>query len=439
MRHLSSVAALYLSCFALFAAQDPADAPKIQLSWTQQTHSVAPNRHAASIAAFESTPVLAEGKLLVSTPFNQVLALDPGTGKEIWRFDPTVSPKLQYSEVASRGVAVAKGIVYFGTIDARLFALRLKDGSELWQKQVLTPQHSWGYQITSAPVVAGRFVIIGSSVPDNMRAEMEHGVVKAFDTASGELRWQWDATPETGKTGAANAWAPLSVDVKRDMVFVPTGSASPDFYGGMRPGNNLYANCVVALQASTGKLLWSFQVVHHDLWDYDVASRPALIEVRHQPAIGVLTKMGHYFALDRLTGKPLLPVEERSVPRSDIEGEAASPTQPFPASGVFTEQNFKPRPGWCEEQVKKLRYEGIFTPPAWEARSCFPETSEERTGAVGPTMRNAEFWSSPPTGWRRLCASSLEPPMMPPATVTPASAWEKSMANKRARPTEWPA
>lgn len=164
----------------------------------------------------------------------------------------------------------------------------------------------------------------------------------------------------------------MAVDVEHDLVIIPTGSASPDFYGGLRPGDNKYANCVVALKASTGKLVWSFQVVHHDLWDYDVASRPELIAFNGKPAVGVLTKMGHYFALDRLTGAPLLPVREKAVPRSDVEGEAASPTQPFPNTGVFTSQEFVARPGWCAEEMAKLRYEGLFTPPSVRGTLLFP-------------------------------------------------------------------
>ena len=164
----------------------------------------------------------------------------------------------------------------------------------------------------------------------------------------------------------------MSVDAARDMVFLPTGSASPDFFGGLRPGDNKYANSVVALRASTGQLLWSFQAVHHDLWDYDVASRPALIDVAGKPAIGVLTKVGHYFALDRITGKPLLPVQDKAVPKSGVDGEAASETQPLPVSGVFTEQRFVPRPGWCTEQFQQLRYEGLFTPPSLQGTVVFP-------------------------------------------------------------------
>ncbi len=229
----------------------------------------------------------------------------------------------------------------------------------------------WGLSDHIATRNRGSTIIVGSAIGDNGKAEMEHGTVRGFDAATGHLKWSWDPTPN-GKTGAANAWAPMSVDAGRDMVFIPTGSASPDFYGGLRPGNDLYANCVVALQASTGKLLWHFQVVHHDLWDYDVASRPVLVDFKGKPAVGVLTKIGHYFVLDRLTGAPLLPVKEEPVPQSDVKGETSSSTQPVPQSGVFTLQRFTPRPGWCEAEFKKLRYQGLFTPPSLAGSLEFP-------------------------------------------------------------------
>ncbi len=174
----------------------------------------------------------------------------------------------------------------------------------------------------------------------------------------------------------------MAVDAAHDLLLVPTGSASPDFYGGLRPGDDRYANSVVALSASTGHLVWFFQVVHHDLWDYDVASRPELIDIGGKPAVGVLTKMGHYFALDRLTGKPLLPVQETAVPSSDIEGESAWATQPIPTSGVFTEQHFVPRPAFVE-------------------RSSSPATSAARIGAAAPTIPHAGSCSWPQIDWRR--------------------------------------
>lgn len=360
-----------LALILLATDLSPETAPRLKVAWTAETHATAPNPRAGTIAAFEATPVFASGRLFVITPFNQVIAMDPGTGAEQWRFDPHVAADRVYSEASARGVAVSNDVVYFGTLDARLIALSAKTGRLLWQTTLGDQPNDGNYEVTSPPVVVGTTVIVGSSIGDNGRADLDRGTVRAFDAKSGKPRWTWDPTPP-GRTGAANAWAPMAVDAARDLVFIPTGSASPDFYGGLRPGEDRYANSVVALRASSGQLLWSFQVVHHDLWDYDVASRPALIDVAGRPAIGVLTKIGHYFALDRLTGKPLLPVEERPAPRSDVAGETASQTQPVPASGVFTEQRFVPRAGWCTDQFNALRYEGLFTPPSVRGTLVFP-------------------------------------------------------------------
>jgi quinoprotein glucose dehydrogenase len=347
------------------------NAARLKVAWTYQTNATPPNDRAAQIAAFEATPVLAGGLLYVITPFNQVIALDPESGVERWRYDPHIAADRSYSEASARGVTVSDGRVYFGTLDARLIALDAKNGRLIWQMTLAADKADGNYQVTSPPVIARGVVVVGSAIADNSRARMDRGTIRAFDAKTGAPKWTWDPTPP-GTTGAANAWAPMSVDAGRDLVLFGTGSASPDFYGGQRPGDNRYANCVVALRASSGKLLWSFQVVHHDLWDYDVASRPELIEFGGKPAVGVLTKIGHYFVLDRLTGTPLLPVEERPVPRSDVDGEVPAPTQPIPVSGVFTAQKFVPRPGWCDEEFRKLRYDGLFTPPSVRGTLVFP-------------------------------------------------------------------
>jgi len=274
---------------ALFAVDlTPETVSKLVVAWTFQTGATAPNKRAAEIAAFEATPVFAEGLLYVITPFNQVIALNPETGVERWKFDPKM-PDRSYSEAAARGVAVSRGMVFFGTLDARLIALNARTGRLIWQTKLDPSSEDGNYQVTSPPAIAGDTVIVGSSIGDNSRAQMERGTVRAFAINTGTAKWTWDPTPP-GKTGAANAWAPMSVDAEHDLVIVPTGSASPDFYGGLRPGDNQYANCVVALKASTGKLLWWFQVVHHDLWDYDVASRPELIAFNGKPAVGVLPR-----------------------------------------------------------------------------------------------------------------------------------------------------
>jgi quinoprotein glucose dehydrogenase len=180
--------------------------------------------------------------------------------------------------------------------------------------------------VTSAPAIAGDLVIVGSSIGDNRAVDVERGIVRGFDARSGALRWSWDPIPwasqTTPRTGAGNAWSTLSVDAERGLVFVPTGSPSTDHYGGIRKGDNRWANSVVALRAATGELVWGFQVVHHDLWDYDVASQPTLFAWKDgTPAIAITTKMGRVCSCsDRLTGTPLIPVEERAVPTSDVPG-----------------------------------------------------------------------------------------------------------------------
>jgi quinoprotein glucose dehydrogenase len=213
-------------------------------------------------------------------------------------------------------------------------------------------------------------------------------MVRAFDARGGKLLWSWDPIPRTTadpgaetwkgdealKTGAANVWSIISADPARGLVYLPTTCPAPDFYGGKRLGDNLFANSLVALEAKTGKMVWHFQVVHHDIWDYDIAAQPVLFDFTRAgmttPAVAIGTKMGHIFVLDRQTGKPLVPVSERPVPASDVEGEAASPTQPFSALPALGLQKAEPwgrtdhERQWAAEQFKSLRYEGIFTPPS---------------------------------------------------------------------------
>jgi quinoprotein glucose dehydrogenase len=240
-------------------------------------------------------------------------------------------------------------------------------------------QTEWtgGYQVTSPPAIYHDLVIVGSSIADNWRVDTGRGIVRAFDVRSGKLRWTWDPIPwakdTTPRTGAGNAWAVFSVDAAHDLVFVPTGSAAPDYFGGIRKGDDKWADSVVALRASTGKFVWGFQVVHHDLWDYDVAAQPTLFTWKDgTPAVVINTKMGHVFVLNRLTGAPLLPIEERPVPQSDIPGEQSWPTQPFSTISLVPEKfdatdAWGPKPEdakWCRDKIAASRNEGIFTPPS---------------------------------------------------------------------------
>jgi quinoprotein glucose dehydrogenase len=369
---------------------------------------------------FETTAILAGGKLYLGTPLNRAIALDPATGRELWRHDPHIDTTIDRNEgFVSRGVtfwedavATAESCarrIFLATVDARLIALDADSGEPcagFGQSGTVRLDRDVGrvqlgqYGVTSPAVVTPDLVITGSSIGDNRRADLEHGTVRAFDARTGQLRWSWDPIPRDSTdpawkewtpkaaaiTGGGNAWAPMSVDLERDLLFVPTGSAAPDFYGGERPGRNDNANSVVALQASTGKVVWHFQVVHHDLWDYDVAAQPTLARVRKDgneiPAVVVATKMGHIFVLHRETGAPLFPVEERPVPRSTVPGEKAWPTQPFPVlppplhpQHLTVDDAFGVTPGEleaCRSMISSLRNEGIFTPPSLEGTLEYP-------------------------------------------------------------------
>jgi len=388
---------------------------QLKVAWTYRTGEMPEKSVDGKKAAFEATPILVDGTLYLTTPFSRVIALDPETGKERWSFDPKVSLKMRYSEVTSRGVSTwmdqknKQRRIFVATLDARLIALDAATGQpckdfgsdglvDLTRDVKLVDRGD--YQVTSPPAVIGDLIVVGSSMGDNRGVELERGIVRAFDARTGNLKWSWDPIPRDVKdparktwegesatrTGAANAWSIISADPQRDFVFVPTSSPSPDFYGGERKGSNLYANSVVALRASTGKVVWHFQVVHHDIWDYDVAAQPMLVTIRQngreKPAVVVSTKMGMIFVLDRDTGKPIFPVEERAVPKSTVPGEEASLTQPFPtlprpivphnltaedAWGITPEDQ-----KWCEEKIKSLRSEGIYTPPSLEGTIVFP-------------------------------------------------------------------
>jgi quinoprotein glucose dehydrogenase len=379
----------------------------LKVAWTYHTGALEPPTDLNTKAAFEATPILVGGTLYLSTPFNQVIALDPATGAARWTYDPKVDRSHGYSEVSSRGVAAwtdtkaAEGApcklrIFEGTIDARLIALDGKTGKpcmdfgsagpvDLTRGVVYGPEFRGDYQVTSAPTVVGDVVITGSSIGDNGAVDMPRGVVRGYDARTGALKWTWDPIPWAEKqlvrTGAANAWSTFAADPARDLVFIPTGSASPDYFGGARPGDNRWANSVVALKASTGAFVWGFQVAHHDLWDYDVASQPGLIEYRGKPAVAVTTKIGNVFVLDRSTGKPLHTVEERAVPKSDIRGEDAAPSQPVPAWSAMVPQKLTAADAWgstpearewCRAKIESLRNDGLFTPPSLRGSIGFP-------------------------------------------------------------------
>ncbi len=393
--------------YSPLAQIDRSNVAKLQVAWTYRTGALDVETKQNRKATFEATPILVDGKLFFSTPYNHVIALNPQTGSKLWEYDPHLDLTQNYSEVASRGVsawhdpgakpgAPCSLRIFMGTLDGRLIALDGETGKpcsdfgangevNLAQDAATATEWTGGYQVTSAPAIAKELVITGSSIADNWKVDTGRGIVRAYDARTGKLRWTWNPIPwaeETKpRTGAGNAWSTLSVDPEEDLVFIPTGSASPDYYGGIRKGDNKWANSVVALRASTGQFVWGFQVVHHDLWDYDVASQPTLFTWKDgTPAIVINTKMGHVFVLNRLTGAPLLPVTERDVPQSDIAGEQSAPTQPFSGIALVPEkvsasEAWGPTPEdakWCQEKIKSLRSKGIFTPPSLQGSVVYP-------------------------------------------------------------------
>jgi quinoprotein glucose dehydrogenase len=378
-----------------------ANVARLQMAWTYRSGeplTAAPG--GGREPAFEATPVYAGGLLYIGTPWGKAVALDPETGEQRWSFDAKIDPKGNYGDFASRGVSYwadpleapegpCRRRIFLASIDARLFALDAATGApcrdfgddgriDLTQGLRRGPEYVGEYQQTSPPAVIGDLVIVGSAIADNSRVNSPTGEVRAFDARSGALRWTWDPLAANPEAGGANAWSLIRVDAERGLVFVPTGSPSPDYFGGLRPGPNRYANSMVALRARTGEVAWHFQTVHHDLWDYDVASPATLFTVRRGgravPAVAVGSKTGHLFLLDRETGEPLFTVEERAVPRSDVSGEQASPTQPVPEMPApLVPQTFTAEEAWgptesdrqaCRGQMKGLRAEGIFTPPS---------------------------------------------------------------------------
>ena len=374
--------------------------------------------------AFQANPIFVEGRLYLPTGSAIVFALDAATGKQIWRYDPEIDRSKPHAEIANRGVtswldpeaatdAVCRHRIFVGTLDARLIALDGATGKPCTdfgaEGQVrldigvrADADSDWvNYTVTSPPVIVGDVLIVGSAIGDNRAVESELGIVRGIDARSGEERWRWDPVPrnaddpayatweseEAARNGSANAWAPLAADPELGLVYVPTGSASPDFYGGERKGDNLYANSLVALHAATGEIAWYRQLVHHDVWDYDLASQPTLVDLEHDgqviPAVLQGTKTGHIFSFDRATGEPVFEIEERPVPQGGAEGEHLSATQPVPVAppSIARSEAITENDGWgilyfdkraCRKKMAGLRSEGIFTPPSVEGTIELP-------------------------------------------------------------------
>ncbi len=393
-------------------------------------------------AKVQVNPILlaeaAGGHLVLCSPFNRLIALDPTTGSERWVYDPEIRIGGYATEDDPEGLkspafANCRGVAYFedeqadedaacrhrllmNTHDLRLVAVDARDGKACAdfgdagtvgiEADVLSaepPADIGEVKFASPPVVINGVVVLGSVVRDNHRYNAPSGAVRAYDARTGKPRWTWDPVPRdpsdpayeewtpqaAAATGGGNVWGLMSVDEELDLVYLPTSEPSPDFYGGTRPGDNRYADSIVALRGATGEVAWHFQTIHHDVWDYDNAAQPSFVELRRDgqpfPAVVLGTKTGLLFIFHRETGKPFFPIEERPVPQDGVPGEVLSPTQPFPVRPPpLVPQSFSPDDFWgisafdrgqCRKAYADFRMGPIYTPPSLEGTIIMPSTA----------------------------------------------------------------
>ncbi|MFP5513955.1 MAG: glucose/quinate/shikimate family membrane-bound PQQ-dependent dehydrogenase [Alphaproteobacteria bacterium] len=402
----------------------PENADRLQVAWTYNTGDLRGQPGDPKETTFEVTPLKIGNRLFLCSPHQHVIALDATTGKEVWRRNLQIDPKqlalqhltcrgLSYrpappaaaasaAATAAGGACAAK--LFMPTADGRLVALNPEDGSictgfgrdgeiDLWAN--MPNLRPGAYYSTSPPVVTANLIVVGGTVLDNVSTKEQSGVIRAFDVESGRLVWNWDsAKPEqtapiaegqTYTVNSPNSWSISSVDEALGMVYVPLGNQPPDQFGGNRsPEVERFSSSVVALDLATGQVRWVFQTVHHDLWDYDVPAQPSLIDLtidgQTVPALVQPTKQGELFVLDRRTGQPVLPVTEKPAPQGAAEGDRTAPTQPVSAL------SFDPPPltgadMWgatmfdqlaCRIALKRLRYEGRYTPPSLQGSLVHP-------------------------------------------------------------------
>lgn len=392
-----------------------ANVAKLQVAWTHHNGDISDGKTTPVRTAFEATPLMIDGVLYVTTAYSRLLAIDAENGKELWAFDPKVDHEQPNNLYVNRGAAYwtdgKSRRLFFGTIDARLFSIDAATGEPdpaFGAKGVINLATGYAdkwpgkpYGMTSPPAIYKNVVICGALASDG-EPKGPSGDIRGLDARTGKELWRFHTVPRPGEfghdtwqpgttedRGGANVWSMMSVDPVRGLVFLPLTSPSHDYYGGDRKGANLFGDAIVALDAATGKRRWHFQTVHHNIWDYDLPSAPVLVDVmrkgRKVAAVAQATKTGWVFVLDRETGKPMFDVEERKVPASEVPGEEAHATQPFPVKPppvarqiasladmhYFDDQHRAD----CEAITKDAVFGSLFTPIGLKTTILFPGTN----------------------------------------------------------------
>jgi quinoprotein glucose dehydrogenase len=406
----------------------------LEIAWIYETGALENNPQLTWAIGFQSTPIMldeeAGGYLVTCTPFNRVVALDPTNGEERWEYDPEINRipvagrfncrgVTQWTDTAAPSGAICKHRIVLATNDRRLMTIDARDG-KLCEDfgeggivnatpiiQELPPTNQLrNMQLMSPVAVVGDVFIIGSTANKFKDVSSVNGALRAFDIRTGEILWEFDTLirePEGSleasdyTVGGANVWTTMSVDEERDLVFVPTASASPNYYGALRPGDNRYANSILAIRGSTGELVWHYQLLHHDVWDWDLPTHPILVDITKDgkkiPVVVQLTKMGMVFVFHRETGEPFFEIEEREVPGGGVPGEQLSPTQPFPVKPPpLVNHGISVDNAWgftlydrnaCRETIASFKHGPVYTPPSEQGTIMYPQVGGGMNWAGG--------------------------------------------------------
>ncbi|MFW6807850.1 pyrroloquinoline quinone-dependent dehydrogenase, partial [Enterobacter hormaechei] len=389
---------------------------KLTKVWEFHTGDVSDGKGDTPATVWSATPIFANDTLYIGTPFNRLIALDPGTGKEKWHYDTKSSRKaLTQPVLKNRGVSywqaknpvsgeACQKMVYMGTVDGKLFALDADSGKPcsgfanngvLDLNQWNTVNAKYPLSVLQPPTVVGNHLLVGWAGKDWAYAEAPPGTVFSVNAQTGKLEWTFEAIPAEirKRTGTANVWTHMSADEANGLVYLPVSSPSPNYWGGNRVDAIPLGTSTTALDINTGKVVWSRQWGHHDVWDYDINSAPTLMDItvdgKQIPALIQATKQGFLFVVNRLTGEDVWPIEERPVPQGDgsVQGEVLSPTQPFPTKPApLLDQSKKPEiwkladivgGGQCSRLWDNLTYEGMYTPPTTkgEGTLTYPDSA----------------------------------------------------------------